>query len=491
MIAQAAAELNRLQQKQREPEAQGAIVLPGSPVNKDEDRSRFDRPVPPSSLRSSLGQQSPNKLPNRRKWLKVTVIAALAVILVGGLLAGSLIVIGMWENRQEQIRERESERASIARSIPPLIPISPGRFLMGTESGRNDEKPHSVMITNSFLIGKYEVTQAQWQAVMGSNPSLVRGDNLPVERVTWNEAQEFIKRLNQISDEYIFRLPTEAEWEYACRAGKSGDDAGDMNSLAWFKDNSGSGPRSSDQHTHPIGTKQPNALGIYDMLGNVGEWCEDWYGYDYYKSSPRDDPKGPTTGNNRVVRGGSYAEDINGVRSAYRGRLPQVASAPTVGFRVAANLKRGNQAMADPSHADASPGASLENASPQPSASSSPNATAEPSPTLQSERERKKDERFIASLNGARYQLGSSDYYFEIQGNRVLWFQATLDPSAKGYLITNRTFSIPKASNCSDGTKCDGVGIITEDGNAIRYTYTPTPGGTEVTHVYRRQLSKP
>src|SRR6185295_12837821 len=128
---------------------------------------------------------------------------------------------------------------------------------------------HKVRITRQFEIGKYEVTQEQWQAVMGDNPSNFKGANLPVEKVSWNDAQDFLLKLNA-RDGYTYRLPTEAEWEYACRAGSMGDFAGELDDVAWYDKNSGS-------KTHPVGQKRPNVWGLYDMHGNVSEWCSDWY----------------------------------------------------------------------------------------------------------------------------------------------------------------------------------------------------------------------
>ena len=181
-----------------------------------------------------------------------------------------------------------------------FIQIPAGEFMMGSNSGGSDEKPrHRVRITKRFEMGKYEVTQAQWKAAMGANPSNFKGDDRPVETVSWNDAQEFLKRLNATDDGYRYRLPTEAEWEYAARAGSTADTVADLDAVAWYSGNSGS-------ETHPVGRKRANAWGLYDMLGNVWEWCADWYGANYYSSSPVDDPQGPASGAFHVVRGGSW-----------------------------------------------------------------------------------------------------------------------------------------------------------------------------------------
>ena len=187
-----------------------------------------------------------------------------------------------------------------------LVKVEAGSFNMGAtsemENPYEDEKPiHRVTLTNNYYIGKYEVTQALWQAVMGSNPSCFKGDDLPVERVSWNDCQDFISKLNAMTGKR-FRLPTEAEWEYAARGGKKSrgyqySGSNTLGDVAWYGDNSGS-------KTHAVGTKQPNELGIYDMAANVEEWCQDRYGS--YSSSPQTNPTGAASGSNRVIRGGDW-----------------------------------------------------------------------------------------------------------------------------------------------------------------------------------------
>ena len=201
-----------------------------------------------------------------------------------------------------------------------MVRVEAGTFTMGAtaemENPFDYEKPtHRVTLTNDYYIGKYEVTQALWQAVMGNNPSNFKGDNLPVEKVSWDDCQEFISKLNRITGK-TFRLPTEAEWEYAARGGNKSrgyqySGSNNLLDVAWFRDNSGS-------KTHAVGTKQPNELGIYDMSGNVDEWCQDWYWYGAYSSSSQVNPTGANSGSYRVCRGGSWGCIARICRSSYR-----------------------------------------------------------------------------------------------------------------------------------------------------------------------------
>ena len=199
-----------------------------------------------------------------------------------------------------------------------MVRVKAGTFTMGATAEMKDpydnEKPtHQVTLTNDYYIGKYEVTQALWKAVMGNNPSYFKGDNLPVEQVSWNDCQEFISKLNRITGK-TFRLPTEAEWEYAARGGNKSrgyqySGSNNLLDVAWCGDNSGS-------KTRAVGTKQPNELGIYDMSGNVDEWCQDWKGA--YSSSSQVNPTGANSGSYRVCRGGSWGCIARICRSSYR-----------------------------------------------------------------------------------------------------------------------------------------------------------------------------
>ena len=224
--------------------------------------------------------------------------------------------------------------------------IEPGVFQMGSpdsEEGRwDDEGPvHEVEISRGFWLGKYEVTQGQWEAVMGSRPwsgrDYVRSHSShPAVYISWHAVQEFIEKLNNAAGSNVYRLPSEAEWEYACRAGTQtrwsfGDDEGQLTHYAWYYANAwGVGER----YAHAVGTKLPNAWGLYDMHGNVWEWVQDWYSSSYYNSSPRVDPPGPTSGSVRVIRGGSFDYDAQDVRSANRYyRSPDVRRAD-IGVRL-------------------------------------------------------------------------------------------------------------------------------------------------------------
>jgi formylglycine-generating enzyme required for sulfatase activity len=215
-----------------------------------------------------------------------------------------------------------------------FVSIPAGSFMMGCSAGDPDcyaeEKPvHRVNITRPFEMGKFQVTQAVYEAVTNSNPCNFKGPNLPVENVSWDDANRFCEELNSKADGYCYRLPTEAEWEYAARAGDNSCRYGPLLKVAWFRDNSGAS-------THPVGEKQPNAFGLYDMLGNVWEWVHDWYGITYYSLKPESDPPGPKSGEYRVSRGGSWRGVVRGhARVSARYILKPNARSSVVGFRCA------------------------------------------------------------------------------------------------------------------------------------------------------------
>jgi formylglycine-generating enzyme required for sulfatase activity len=217
-----------------------------------------------------------------------------------------------------------------------MVDLPAGRFIMGSEEEEDERPPHEVHL-DPFAMGRHLVTQDQWLSVMGSNPSKFawRGD-LPVEWVCWNDAQCFIVLLNRATG-MTYRLPTEAEWEYACRAGSTtrfccGDGEEGLVDYGWFKRNSG-------YESHPVGQKRANVWGLYDMHGNVFEWCQDWYRKDYYHASGKRNPVcDEATSGRKVLRGGGWSDKGDYCRSASRlGRSPKVKSYH-IGFRLAFSL---------------------------------------------------------------------------------------------------------------------------------------------------------
>ena len=228
--------------------------------------------------------------------------------------------------KTQPARQAQQQKPAVSTSMPKvslddimrnMAYVKGGTFTMGATSEQQNpydgEKPTHRVSLSSFYIGKYEVTQALWKAVMGSNPSHFEGDNLPVENVSWNDCQTFLRKLNAMTGKN-FRLPTEAEWEFAARGGNrsrgyqySGSNV--LSDVAWYDDNSG-------MKTHNVGTKAPNELGIYDMSGNVREWCQDWK--KSYSSSAQTNPKGPSSGSYRVFRGGSWGSKARNCRVSSR-----------------------------------------------------------------------------------------------------------------------------------------------------------------------------
>jgi len=254
----------------------------------------------------------------------------------------------------------DSQKAMLNCLGMKLVLIQPGEFLMGSPDSDSEadsrEKPqHRVQITKPFYLGVYEVTQAQYQKVVGSNPSTFKGESLPVENVSWDDAVGFCKRLSEVAEERsagrTYRLPTEAEWEYVCRAGSTskysfGDSEAELRMHAWYEQN-------SDEKTHPVGEKQANAWGLYDMQGNVWEWCQDCYGS--YEAGPATDSSGPGSASYRVLRGGFWGNFGRICRSAFRRRLIPGDRIQSDGFRVAV-VRSGSQA--EPSRQErAKPGA--------------------------------------------------------------------------------------------------------------------------------------
>ena len=241
---------------------------------------------------------------------------------------------------QQASAERPLDRAP-SRTVPSLEmtleSITPGGFTMGSRHHPRvwamvRSSAHSVELTRPFWIATCEVTQAQYTKVMGRNPSHFVGTQLPAEQVTWEEAMEFCRKLTEMEraadrlpTDFVFRLPSEAEWEYCCRAGTTGEHAGRLSSMAWYAEN-------AEQTTHPVGQKRANSWGLYDMHGNVCEWCWDWQA-DYSYGTARD-PIGPANGSHRVVRGGSWLDDPLYCGSAQRSRGDPERASSLIGFRV-------------------------------------------------------------------------------------------------------------------------------------------------------------
>jgi formylglycine-generating enzyme required for sulfatase activity len=247
------------------------------------------------------------KAKNMRKTLLVIVVFLLA------------LPTGNVSNAQSDGYSQRSEIFSIKGVLFEMVFVEGGVFMMGcdtiSDNCPEDELPHHAVTLPDFYIGKTEVTQLLWRTVMGTNPSSLVGDHLPVESVNWNDCQAFIKALNRLTGRK-FSLPTEAQWEYASRGGNksrgyrySGSD--NLDDVAWYKGNSGMRARK-------VADKAPNELGIHDMTGNVFEWCNDWYNSDYYSLSPEESPRGFARGTYRVFRGGSFRNDPQFLRVTHR-----------------------------------------------------------------------------------------------------------------------------------------------------------------------------
>ncbi|MBU6401115.1 MAG: formylglycine-generating enzyme family protein [Verrucomicrobia bacterium] len=233
-----------------------------------------------------------------------------------------------------------------------FVQIPAGSFVMGTTDAQRsalearqawnqfdecERPPRRVRINRPFLMGKYEVTQKQWRDTMGDNPSVFQGDDRPVDSVSWEDVQRFLKKLNAKGNAK-YRLPTEAEWEYCCRAGGTNlyglgaaatpIRADNLQDYAWLQ-------TDSSHHTHPVGGKRANAWGLHDMLGNVWEWCQDWYDAGFYAKAPIVDPVNSTPAVERVMRGGSWFLGTAQVRPGFRSGNPPVTRSQYIGFRLA------------------------------------------------------------------------------------------------------------------------------------------------------------
>ena len=246
-----------------------------------------------------------------------------------------LLIIAMSIQAQDNETPSSTLNPVIENLVNNMVYVEGGTFMMGATSEQygyayDREKPVHQVTLSSFRIGRYEVTQEEWEAVMGDNRSLYKGAKRPVERVSWDDCQEFIRRLNDMTG-LQFRLPTEAEWEYAARGGQNSGGfryagSNDLGFVAWHSGNSG-------DRTHVVGQKCPNELGLYDMSGNVWEWCQDLYGD--YASSAQMNPKGALSGTKRVLRGGTYCFFSSSCRVTDRSQSTSDMSSETIGFRLA------------------------------------------------------------------------------------------------------------------------------------------------------------
>jgi formylglycine-generating enzyme required for sulfatase activity len=229
--------------------------------------------------------------------------------------------------------------------LDDMVIIPPGSYLMGSNDGEDDERPIHNVLVDSFCLGGHEVTQRQWFEVMGGKPWLnlqyvKDGDNFPAVQVSWYDVKDFIRVLNRGTGKH-FRLPTEAEWEYACRAGSTtkfshGTMKTNLNHYAWYYDNAFI---KENMYAHEVGTRRPNKWKLYDMMGNVYEWCSDWYSRNYYNKSPVQNPQGPMYGSYKVVRGGDWARTDYFLRVASRRYYNPHYKDVNVGFRLAVNIE--------------------------------------------------------------------------------------------------------------------------------------------------------
>lgn len=275
-----------------------------------------------------------------KKWWIIAACVLEAVAAVVGIVCDKFLSVGEdMEQKTEsapQLVAVEGSRTFTVNGVKfTMVPVEGGTFTMGATSeqgsdANEDEKPAHEVTLSDYYIGQTEVTQALWKAVMGSNPSDSKGDNLPVEQVSWDDCQVFIQNLNQLTGKQ-FRLPTEAEWEYAARGGRKSRGCkyaggNDIGLVAWYDDN------NSGNRAHTVATKQANELGIYDMNGNVWEWCSDWY--DGYQLSSQSDPQGPSSGSSRVNRGGICYGDARGCRVSDRNYNTPVGRFDVLGLRL-------------------------------------------------------------------------------------------------------------------------------------------------------------
>ena len=244
------------------------------------------------------------------------------------------------ENSANTVSITNETKTTLHPAEPEMVFVQGGTFMMGATPEQGDdcygsEKPAHKVTVSDFYIGKYEVTQAQWKALMGTNPSHFKGEKLPVEQVSWYDVQAFTRKLNALTGKE-YRLPMEAEWEFAARGGNKSkgykySGGNNVSDVAWYSAN-------SSEQTHPVGTKSPNELDIYDMSGNVYEWCSDWKGK--YSSNAQIDPQGPKSGSDRVLRGGSWYSDARNMRVSFRNFVAPDYRGNILGLRLSYSSKQ-------------------------------------------------------------------------------------------------------------------------------------------------------
>ena len=266
-----------------------------------------------------------------------------SIVLVGSVALCILLGVGWFVAGGGQGREVPAVPTAASDTLTNsigmrFVRIPAGTFDMGSNRGGDERPVHRTQITKPFYLSRFEVTQEQWQRVMGTTLEQQRdkantkwdtrgvGPDFPMYYVSWLEAQTFVQRLNEGEGTTAYYLPSEAQWEYACRAGVTGDITPDLDARAWY------GPNAGEQ-AHPVGLKMPNAWGLYDMQGNVLEWCADWYGA--YKPEAQTDPQGPDSGEGRIVRGGCWFLDADGCRAADRIMGDPEKRNSSLGFRLA------------------------------------------------------------------------------------------------------------------------------------------------------------
>ena len=254
----------------------------------------------------------------------MNIISNRSLVMIGVLLVVGIVTAILW-------LKNNNYTETVSSVSFKMISISGGTFAMGSNDEQPDEKPVHDVTINDFYMGQTEVTQALWVAVMGTNPSNFKGDNLPVEMVNWDDIQVFISKLNEKTGK-IYRLPTEAEWEYAAGGGVGQKWAGtntesNIGNYVWYD-------AISNNTSHTVGTKLPNQFDLYDMSGNVFEWCSDWYGSDYYANSPQTNPKGASSGSSRVLRGGSWLGNASSCRVSSRSINAPGSRGSYCGFRL-------------------------------------------------------------------------------------------------------------------------------------------------------------